>query len=218
MTIPERVQEGLAKLQDLSPESADSLLNALQNAQPSLRHKPLADAVALQLPSSDRIAIVEIVRSVLSISHYRQTFDKTVQETVSDVMSSEDFTITNENKQIFEKRLNDLLGVEALCITSKANDILTNHQNVLVSAQIVTDVRPIFKDNPTATPTAALIIHTLKVTYRQDREKSDFFVALDTEDLADLRKAIDRAEAKAESLKKVLGNAKLSYLEVNHEI
>ena len=218
MTIPEPVQEGLAKLQNLDSGSADALLNALQSAQPSIRHKSLADAVASQVLGGDKNALVEIVRSILSISHYRQTFDKTIEETVSDVMSSEDLTIADENRELFAKRLTDLVGTEALCITSKANDILTNHQNVLLNAQIITDVRPIFKDNPADTPAAALIVHTLKVTYRQERERSEFFVALDTEDLVDLRKAIDRAEAKAESLKKVLGNAKLSYLEVSHEI
>lgn len=217
MTIPEPVKEGLLKFLALDNKGASTLLSALRSEHPALLENKLVDAVASQMPGLESSTLGEIVRSLLSVSSYRQNFNQTIDETVRDVMSSEGITIAKKDRSLFIQRLTEFLGVDALCITSKALDVLTNHQKILLGAQILTDLRPIFLDNPTDAPAAAVIVHTLKLTFRQGRERSDFFVALDTDDLVELRKVLDRAEKKVVSLKKVMKKAKLPHLEVNYE-
>jgi len=63
-------------------------------------------------------------------------------------------------------------------------------------------------------PAGALIVHTLKLEYKQGNEEKDFYIALDTNDVKKLREQLDRAEQKAESIKLMLNQAQVSYLDV----
>jgi hypothetical protein len=54
---------------------------------------------------------------------------------------------------------------------------------------------------------AAAVIHTLKIHFRSRADDGEFFIALETRDLLELRELVDRALAKEEQITKKLGNA-----------
>jgi len=84
----------------------------------------------------------------------------------------------------------------------------------LREVRILTDVRPVFEPSaPEAAPAGAVIVHTLKISYRGDNSAKDFFVALDSEDVRQLTEQLERARSKAESLKSVLKAAEVPYID-----
>ena len=135
---------------------------------------------------------------------------KAIEESKSDVLK-----IPAGRREDLRQRLAKLLGYEnSLGVTSKALDVMTEHERILCGARIVTDIRPVF-GRPTDKPTAAVIVHNLKISYHQDDEHREFYVALDTEDVVRLRTLLERAEMKAQSLEALLQRAATPYLKVS---
>ena len=58
-----------------------------------------------------------------------------------------------------------------------------------------------------------MIVHNMNVTYFQEGERKDFFVAMDNADIAKLRKVLDRADAKTTLLQKLIENSGTQYFE-----
>jgi hypothetical protein len=123
--------------------------------------------------------------------------------------------IPEDEKNTLSLRLTRLLEIKAsLSLTSKALDVLTDADRIFYSAKILTDIRPVFDDEGKKIE-AAVIMHNLRIHFGQDNEHRDFFVALDTNDIKELRSVLDRADRKAESLQMLLNRAKISYLDMD---
>lgn len=85
---------------------------------------------------------------------------------------------------------------------AKAGYILTQHERIFVGARILTDLRPIFHQNVSEKPGAAVIIHMLKIMQRDNHKNyQDQYFALDSNDIRSLKALIDRALKKEESLR-----------------
>ena len=68
----------------------------------------------------------------------------------------------------------------------------------------MTDWRPVFSDGPAPEPEAGFVVHTLKLHYHAGDQMEDFYVAVDHGDLIDIKSQIDRAIAKADSLRQLM--------------
>ena len=93
--------------------------------------------------------------------------------------------------------LHDSLGVRA-----KAYRLQPEHQHLFIRSEIYSDIRPVFRpDNPDINPSAVVIVHSLKVTYRESGKKQEIYFGLDNEDLCELRDTVERAIKKHETIK-----------------
>jgi len=77
----------------------------------------------------------------------------------------------------------------------------------------MTDIRPIFGDDATEVPAAAVLTHMLKIQYYHNGEPNDFFVVLDNLNLWTLRQVIERAEEKAATLRSLIKATDITYLD-----
>jgi hypothetical protein len=90
-------------------------------------------------------------------------------------------------------------------MATKAYDLQTEGERTFCDARILTDLRPVFGKDIASGPAGMVIIHRLKLGYHNSEgEHRTFYIALDAEDLVTLKKAIDRAELKARSLKSIV--------------
>jgi len=84
-------------------------------------------------------------------------------------------------------------------ICQKAQSLAYTHENLLLSARLITDFRPVFDEAGTQI-LETIIIHTLSIQYQsghQDPSTMDF--ALDANDVRLLREACERAERKTKA-------------------
>lgn len=114
----------------------------------------------------------------------------------------------------FKADLEALLACdESLGVTAKALSVRSEYAAIYCRARIVTDVRPIFGPDPTTAPLAAVIVHTLRITYHDGDSHKDFYVALDAGDLRQMRELAERASKKEASLKAEIVRTRMRYLE-----
>ncbi|MCL5097631.1 MAG: hypothetical protein M1608_08905 [Candidatus Omnitrophica bacterium] len=124
----------------------------------------------------------------------------------------ESLKTVSEHREKFLHRLLILLSFEkSLGVTSKTFDVMTERERILCESRILTDIRPVF-GKPSDRPTAAIIVHNLKIIYHQDGEHHEFYVALDGEDIRTLKGVLERAEKKEQSLQSLMGETGVSCL------
>ncbi len=218
LRIPKEDEVGLQKLASLDNDSVRELVSALGKVSPVISRAELAPKIASELDTMPRSDIDDIVGVLLPLYLLQEHHDRSAPEIAEDVCramdrsDNEKLKFSSDDRQRFKSRLIELLGIEAVRVGAKALEMLFENQRSFLNARIVTEVRPIFGSNPEDTPAGALIVHMLKITYREQGEDREFFVALDTTDVGKLSSVLDRADAKAESLRSYLERTRVSYI------
>lgn len=217
LKIPDRYAATLAELVRLTPEELAALLGVIREEQPTLALTDLIESIADRL-SIDRKRMSQVVRSLADLQTVREGFGLSVNDFVSELHSALEATgkedLHPRDWAAFESAIMEALaGENALSISSKAQNLLSDYQRVYCSGRILTDFRPVFKSNIEKEPAVFVIVHTLKVIYHENEEHREFFISLDCADLERLNVLIERALKKEGSLKDLATAKNLLVLE-----
>ncbi|HXX87151.1 MAG TPA: hypothetical protein VEH86_01735 [Candidatus Acidoferrum sp.] len=213
-TIPAPYRLGFGKIKGLSPAEYEALATALETAPTTGGLKKLASAIVKQVPTLKRADIEVILRSLFSLRVFLADEETPLSENLSSLSSAmqasgkADLALTEQEKIEFEKRLDRLLKINAVTMSAKVQRLEIDYPNTFYEALILTDMRPIF-DKPEDRPVGCAVSHTLKITYHESGEHKEFYVVLDADDLQTMKKVLQRAEAKASSIKSFLNLASL---------
>lgn len=220
LRVPRRYERGIAKIRDLSDESAQELLSALRKTPPTYNQDSLSSAVAKMVDTIAASDAEEIVPALLSLYSHRDYSQLSVSEVAQGIAQDMEereaglLALPAEDRAEFEERLVQLLSIEPLGVTVRAGMLSLENEHTLRETRVLTDIRPVFDPGDSEPAlTSAVIVHTLKLSYRDDNSPKDFFVALDTEDVRVLIEQLERAKSKAESLKSVLKTAEVPYID-----
>ena len=217
LKLPEAYGDALRSLADLEPAQVDALAIALKDAEPTLRPWDFAQQIAKRVNDDGRFT-EEIVRLLTGLHITKVRRNLSADQLIEDVRRALNAAEDDKSRQILDQwhgvaeRLQRLLGVDqALSISAKALDVLFQNEHTLCTQRVITDLRPVFSAQPGDGVDAAVIVHTLKLTYHQDDGQTlkDIYVAMDGQDLKRLRETLERAEAKAASLRQLMVKAGL---------
>lgn len=213
LKIPPKREPGLRLLQQLSPEAASGLLAAIEHGIHGVRPDQAIAAGFPEIPGLSQADIEGILGTLLSLYRVRAGADVSDEQFLSDVC---DFAqspergphrIPEKATAEFRDRLSKFLSISDLVRAAKAMVLRYEHEHPLCRVRILTDARPLFPEDASAPPDAAVIFHVLKVAYHDPDRISEMFFGLDENDLETLKKAIARAEAKAQSLRNLLSTS-----------
>ena len=210
--IPERIKSVVARILRLGDNDYEQILAALESVQPALNVERLIADVSSLLPGTDT-GVEEIVRALDSMTHVRLRADRTVEQFLRDITSSfeSQFESPQDRKKVLD-RVSAFLSTKALLVSARAYDLQHDFDRIFVSAKIVSDVRTVF-DQGGKEIQGSIIVHNLNITYAQDGDFKDFYLAMDSADIAKLRAVLDRSDAKTGALKGLIGSAGSAYFE-----
>jgi hypothetical protein len=211
--LPELVRPGFEKLRSLSEPHFRQLVSALSSLPPTSYARALIRQIAEQLDPEGEKGIGEILEMVTTFFSGPSTLGLTYREFVAAILNGYEGKLSKTVSDRMRARILELLASETLFIASKSSDLLHAQPNTLANARILTDLRPIFHDDPSRPPAGALIIHQLKLTYHTDIGHEEFFVTVDAEDLAMLKRVIERAEAKASNIMRAAHSTQLKVVD-----
>lgn len=221
LKIPKENEKGLKALVTLDDESVRELVSALGQVSPVLYSPELSSKVASKIDAISRNDLDNVLDVLLPLYLLRERHSVSTTEIVEDVLramdrsDNEELKLSGARREHFKERLIELLDVESVGVGAKALEVLFENQRSFLGVRIVTEVRPIFGSRLEDPPAGALVVHMLKITYREQGQDKDFFVALDTTDVGTLRGVLDRADLKAESLRSFLEGTRVSYVDPN---
>lgn len=218
LRIPEEYRSGLATIAGLSDKLFRGLLAAIEEEHPALYYTEFSARVSRRASDINPSDVRDIIETLVSLNRVWASWNlemPELAEIVSDAaVKDEELKLPVEGRGAFEERLALLLGIDSLEATSKALDVLLEHEHTLHSVRIMTDVRPVFGPNVEEPPIGTMIVHLLKLSYHDESEEvKELYVALDTRDTERLRAELERADQKAESLKRMLGPTGVPYIE-----
>ncbi len=202
LTIPKDHQPILSKIRTLPEEALMAFVTAFG-------HSPEAVPSVRGLSTEDAEAIQEVVMELYRV---REFLDIEIQEFVLDIAAAlqevEPFPAVE--LRAFVERLSKLLSIESVTIASKAASLKVEYERRFCSARMLTDARPIYGVDPSKMPAAGMITHTLRISYHDNTSQlREFYVTMDSSDVATLRALLDRADVKEKSLESVFAAAKV---------
>jgi hypothetical protein len=222
LTVPPRHVVGIKALLELPDDKLNALLEVLRDAEPQFNVEDLAESVSEKAGLSS-VLTESILDAVASV--YR-TFDPNspasqvndfLEHGVRPALKKANLFPAETEETKWKKFKNFFEAVfsfeRSVGTTIKAGPVLTEHERIFDRAKIMTDLRPIYHRDVTEKPDAALVIHMLKITQRDSRDRrTDLCFALDTRDIRALKEAIDRALEKEGTIRRVMTDAGVKVL------
>jgi len=223
LRITAPIREGLRLLADLPESAKRSLKQILTASPPTLGIGKLIEKVALEAdrPKEEVRPIIMLLLSLYSARIERgatfEDFCRELFDALSHDRNREEW-FTSEAEARLRPDLEVLLSLDdTLGVTARAAAIMVEHEHVWQSARILTDLRPVFGAIPTEPPKAIVVIHNLRIAYREGESTKEFFVALDSNDLRVLRAVLERAENKESSLESFISKTERPFMTVDSE-
>jgi len=214
LSVPPPQIATIKALLELPDDKVNELLTALDSAGPQFNVEDLSKEVSrsVEIPRGLTRRSVEIVGSLYRafgpaqpISGLGEFLDKEVHPAMK---RAEIFSPEREDSQWAKLReffLTALSLERTVGTTVKAGPVLTAHERIFAGAKIMTDLRPIYHRDASEKPDAALIVHMLRITQRDDDgNRSDLYFALDSNDIRLMRDVIERALQKEVTLKGII--------------
>lgn len=221
LRIPPEQESGFEKLIALDDESVRALAATLREEFPGFNNHDALSEIASRATGISLAEASEVMGVLAALYLLQARSEVSTSEFVEDVCQALDeadtevLRLSGEARDHFKGRLTELLNIESVGVESKAVDVQHEAERTFHSARIMTDIRPVFGSSPESLPTGAVVVHTLRITYRERNRLKDLFVALDTEDVDTLEELADRANLKAKSLKAFLAGTPLSYIDLD---
>lgn len=206
LSIPERFKSGISSIEKLDESIINSLYQGFQRAPESISAKELASAIQSEHKDISVEYLQNVIKALREMYAVRSNADIPLESFANDIVEAveenEKTALSIERAENFKQRIIKLLSIDTLGLHSKARDLQTEDERTFCRARILTDLRPVFGNQIGDGPKGMTLIHILKLGYHSgSKEHLNFYVSLDSEDLVSLKEAIDRALAKAESLK-----------------
>lgn len=213
LSIPPHVADLLLRVEAFDDGTFESIASRLPSVKPVLYQEDFVARAKAEMPDVDAGAVDAVVNCALALASSADSSSR------ADATAEADEVVRNlpvragKDSSQLVARVARLLRCENVALVVKAYKILFESPRQLLGTRILSDIRPVFADDPT-TPSAGMIVHELKIRYSGDRSRREFFVALDTRDMKELVRAIDRALVKDAALAEVLKASKLPQIDI----
>ncbi|MFN5992462.1 MAG: hypothetical protein ACK47Q_24075 [Dolichospermum sp.] len=220
LQIPEKFKPGFKLLISIDEKTVQSFIDSFQQAQP-LQINDLVSVVTSRVNTLTKKEVIDVIETLISIHNLRdylqENNDASTNEVIEKISQAveddEELEITDEQRQEFERRLVNFLGLDnILSFRSKSIEVIRDHERLFQNSRIHTDMRPVFESGLEDSPAGVAIVNMLKIEYLDLDGKHEFFVALDANDLKQLREQLDIADRKVKAIELMLNQVNIPYL------
>jgi hypothetical protein len=215
LTIPQRYRSGVALLAAMSNEAFDALLKASKSGLIADDASDLVSALGKKFEvlrkQSKLSEIIAAAASMQGIFHRSLvTPEQFAQDVVEALTDDAPDLAKKTDSSILSARIIKLARGKHIDITEqKIKSLQMEVERSFCCVRILTDVRAAFTADPTVAPTGMTILNTLRIGYLDDQaEHREFYLGMDSDDLSNLKKTIDRALKKSKTLEALLAKAK----------
>jgi hypothetical protein len=221
LKVPKQYEADLALLVALSQEEGAALINAVSEVPSALQLSDVSAAIAAKanLTKARAHGVLRVAMALYEVRsrlHPEKSIEDFSDEVVDsfDAAGSSDLRSSNtEQRRRAAALLRTLLAQRNIAVTARARSVMQAHEHVFFDSRVLSDLRPVFTTEVSDGPAAAVLIHNLKISYSAGNVTKDFYVALDSADLEQLKHQLDRATLKARAFREMVKKMDLTLLE-----
>jgi len=212
--IPEEVIPGFDYISKLNEPQVKLLASIIKNVHVGIGIIEFEELLRLKAKVSST-EIESLARTLYSFGGLLEDEKISAQEFAKEITDS---YVNQVDKKVDSKTLKKniiqlLSNYEKLVLTFKAMNLLSENDNIFRKSKIVSDVRLIFNENMANKDRNAVLVHRMKIDYSRNNNDKEFFFSLDTNDLEQLKKQIDRALEKTKQIKNSYGKT-ITFVEI----
>lgn len=194
-------------IEKLDKEQLEKIIQYFSVSKPKIDFKDIVEDI-IEITSLEEDDLINMIQLIYSSYSFLEDEEMDWNELADDIKHSD----SNGDKEFQEGFLwdklidfiNKIINSEYLKVSNKGIKLIGSNSNTFIKAQIISDIRSIFKDDVEENPECAVILHNLKIRYLSNDLQKEFFLTLDIKDLKDLKGTIDRAITKHDKLKETM--------------
>ena len=196
--IPEIFGSGFSLIGNCDDKTLDLILETINSAE--LGDQP--DDLVKKAPEKLKIDSKDlriIFGTIFTLINFLIETDKKSSTVLEDIVNSyiEEFPEAAKTKDFLLKSLNKIVYSQGkVTQTIKGYNLLSEGEKVYMKSRIISDMRLVFDTNVETKTRGVVLIHQLKLTYRESGEWKEIFIAMDSNDLNNLNENILRAVEK----------------------
>jgi hypothetical protein len=197
-------QADLAEIRDTSPELLRAIAERFRATTPRpMRPKEMHREITQVLGDKPEAAS-RIIRPLLSLQAIIRQRGLTADEVVDAVRHALEGSDPRweagelERWRSVESLFKQLLISPVVRLVSTTLDLMYEYENLLQSARVVTDIRPVFSENASRID-GSVVSHTLRIRYDSTEGDHSISIAMDESDMRELEKQCKRALLKAQT-------------------
>lgn len=215
--VPKTGVPVLKRLAELDEQHASSLIGHLSDAQfrsAGALVSGVQDAVGdtWDDDKSDAFVTHLISMSTLATSH-----DFSATELAEHLTEQIGPDLNDAERKTLPARLSALLSAPSFAAFGKAVDIARESDRLLHISRVITDLRPVFGQAAATDPLGAVIVHTLRLDYLEGNDVKTISFALTSRDLTQLKRTVERAQAKEGTLSGLLKRVEITEFDLSGE-
>lgn len=211
LQIPKRQRPGLIHLAKLPDPLLEQVTTAIATEPPTPDPEEMAKHIAskLELDFAELKSLIETIYTLNFVAEFSGVSQgRFLNDLVQSLRTEEFEEIGTLGSGDLRARFKAVLEIQNAALLAKALTLQRDGERLYCEAKILTDVRPVFREDVAEKPTGAVITHSLKLGYHERRgEHSELYVVLESADLDALEGVIKRAKAKEATLRKTLDDA-----------
>ncbi len=184
------------------PDTFIVVLNRLKTIEPNpVPPEELFEKVGGGLPPEIKQTAIGILQQLFFLYGWVRQGGATIEQVVEAVRegnkSAPEGTKSDlDNWAKVEPVFKELLSLVVVRLVAGALDLAVEYPNLLRTARILTDIRPIFSEDQKAIE-GAVVSHTLRIRYDNTLGPHELFLCIDDADITNLAQQCDRARRKA---------------------
>lgn len=193
LSVPERHRPAVAELTSLGEEKLRALDDRLSESQAdeSRARSALRSATTQGDLAFDALLAMTAMRLAHDLA--ADEVSQMVRETLGADAGNTDIARLLENGTIVR--------------LAKRLDLDTAFERGLHTFRVLTDIRPVFDEDPSIAIDTALITHTVQITYAQDNQYKELYFAVDEDDLQTMLSQVQRALTKSATVEEFIKRA-----------
>jgi hypothetical protein len=199
IAMPPRAVPVLTWLAKISSDDFASAAGVLTDSKPSSRTN-LAILLESSLPQYPPYIGLELITELFTLLNLHFSHGMEVAEIAAQASARTSLLLGDDERSELGQRLSQLMSTPAIWQAAKAYDVGSEYKYLLHTVRILTDVRPVFADDPTDQVLGAIITYTLKLDYQSTDGFHEVFINLAEDDLDDIHEAVARAKKKGQGL------------------
>ena len=222
LSLPQSQYPAFSALIQLTPDQRQKLLEALRATAPTLDDAKLSRQLSKEvgiLPTRIKPLLSMLVNMYAVRLAHELSAEQFAQQICDFAAASSTPTLkpADENWEPIRQFIAAILDLtNTLGVIAKATTLLTESERLFQDGRIITEIRPVFADNLDDQPSAAIVVHTLRIKYDDAERSKEFHVALTSTDIQRLKKTTERALTKEQNLRRVVHD-RIHCLEVGDE-
>ena len=205
----------MARVAAISAERFEALKSCLGPVEGDLSTSQVAGQIAAALEAADEAGA--LLDALIGARAFGRRAGLSRESAAREVADSTLLDLSDPERRTLADRLTALFDVPTLDLLAHASSLRAEDEYAYCTARILSDLRPMFGPNADVTPSSAIIRHSLKFEVHIDGRIESVVISINDRALEELAASVDRAIAKAESLKEIANQAGLRIVDLEEK-